>query len=338
MLTHVDLFSGIGGFSLAAEWAGFKTVVFCEKDEYCQAVLRKHWPEVPIWSDIKTFKWPMGNARCERPAFIQEQTARVEQSGQGKDKITLLTGGFPCQPFSCSGKRRGKADDRYLWPEMFRVISEVRPTWVLAENVAGIVKMELDNCLSDLESEDYETETFIIPACAVDAPHRRDRVWIVANASSNGTGERYNRDSLSADNRELSKRRNSKNQENPQSDPDNRYQDVADNDKQCSKKYFRRNKLSKKKRERTFGWPYSPHRIWPAKSDMGLLADGLSLGLAGWCEWPEEPEDVPRVAKGVPERVNRLKALGNAIVPLVAYEIMRIIAVIEKNYEDEVAG
>ena len=306
-----------GGFALAARWNGIETVQFVEIDPFCQKVLNKNFPGVEIHDDITTFKWTGASS------FI-------------------LTAGTPCQPASCAGKRKGRNDDRWLWQETLRVVAEVKPKWCILENVRGLLTLEqgveFEQIILEMEAIGYETRTFVIPACAVDAPHRRDRVWIVANASSNGTGERYNRDSLSADNREVSKRRNSKNQENPQSDSDNRYQDVADNDKQCSKKYFRRNKLSKKKRERTFGWPYSPHRIWPAKSDMGLLADGLSAGLAGWCEWPEEPEDVPRVAKGVPERVNRLKALGNAIVPLVAYEIMRIIAVIEKNYEDEVAG
>jgi len=166
MLTHIDLFSGIGGFSLAAGWAGFETVVFCEKDKFCQRVLKKHWPEVPCESDIRDF------------------------DGTKFRGATLLTGGFPCQPFSCAGQRRGKADDRYLWPQMLRVIAEARPAWIVAENVAGIIEMELEGVCVDLEAEGYEVWPVIIPACAVGAPHRRDRVWIIANATGRGCGSR----------------------------------------------------------------------------------------------------------------------------------------------------
>lgn len=162
---HVDLFTGIGGFSLGLERAGFKTVVFCEQDKFCQKVLKKHWPGVPIEPDIKNF-----DGKKYAGAFI-------------------LTGGFPCQPFSCAGKRRGKEDDRALWPEMFRVIQEVRPRWIIGENVAGFIGMGLDESISDLEREGYSVQAFIIPACAVNAPHRRDRVWIVGNSS----GERLGR-------------------------------------------------------------------------------------------------------------------------------------------------
>lgn len=115
-MTHIDLFSGIGGFSLAAQWAGFKTIVFCEKDEFCQKVLKKHWPEVPLIPEIRDF------------------------DGTKWRGATLLTGGFPCQPFSSAGRKRGKKDDRYLWPEMLRIISEARPTWIIAENVINIAQ------------------------------------------------------------------------------------------------------------------------------------------------------------------------------------------------------
>jgi len=158
----LDLFSGIGGFSLAASWVWgdeLEIVGFVEIDKFCQKVLKKHWPDVPIYEDIK------------------------ELDGTQFKSVDLITGGFPCQPFSVAGKRKGKEDDRYLWPEMFRVIQEIKPHWVISENVIGIINMELDKVLSDLESEGYETETFIIPACGVDAPHRRNRVWIVANTN-----------------------------------------------------------------------------------------------------------------------------------------------------------
>lgn len=153
--THLDLFSGIGGFALAAGWAGFKTIGFCDNEPYAQAVLKKHWPDVPIHGDIKTL------------------------DGTAYRGVTLLTGGFPCQPFSNAGKRRGKDDDRYLWPQMLRVIQEARPDWIVGENVVGIIGLALDQVLSDLEKEGYEVEAIIVPACGVDANHRRNRVWIV---------------------------------------------------------------------------------------------------------------------------------------------------------------
>jgi len=157
----LDLFSGIGGFSLAASWTGqIETVSFCEIEPYCQKVLNKHWPDVPIYPDIKELK------------------------GEDIGPVDIVCGGFPCQPFSCAGKRRGKEDDRHLWPEMFRVIQETKPTWVVGENVAGFRNMALDDALADLEGERYEVQTFIIPALSVGAPHLRERIWIMANSPS----------------------------------------------------------------------------------------------------------------------------------------------------------
>jgi DNA (cytosine-5)-methyltransferase 1 len=156
MLRVLDLFSGIGGFSLGLErTGGFRTVAFCEIEPYCRAVLRKHWPDVPCFDDVGTIP------------------------GIGCD---VVAGGFPCQPFSLAGKRRGSADDRWLWPQMVAVIRSERPRWVICENVPGIIRMELDTVLADLEDEGYTGWPFVVPACAVGAQHRRDRVWIVAHA------------------------------------------------------------------------------------------------------------------------------------------------------------
>ena len=157
-MKHLDLFSGIGGFALAARWVGWETIGFCEIDPYCQKVLRKHWPDVPIHEDIREL-----------------------DGTQYRGSIGIITGGFPCQPFSHAGKRRGKDDDRNLWPEMARVIRETRPNFIVGENTYGIVSMELDNVLSDLEGFGYTAEAIVIPACAVESHQGRQRVWILAH-------------------------------------------------------------------------------------------------------------------------------------------------------------
>lgn len=168
-LTHLSLFSGIGGLDLAAEWAGIQTVGQCEWAEYPTKVLERHWPDVPRWKDIRTLT---GESFYERT---------------GRRTVDIISGGFPCQPFSTAGKQRGKEDDRYLWPEMVRVIKELRPTWIVGENVAGIVRMALPDILSELEACGYRTRTFLVPACAVGARHRRYRVAIVGYSEHNGS-------------------------------------------------------------------------------------------------------------------------------------------------------
>lgn len=157
-MTFGSLFAGIGGFDLGLERTGMSCAWQVEIDPFCRKVLAKHWPDVQRFDDIRKV---------------------------GKDElrtVDLICGGFPCQPFSHAGKRGGTTDDRHLWPEMLRVISELRPAWVLGENVPGIVNMALDDVLADLEDKGYSTQAFIIPACATNAQHRRDRVWIVAYA------------------------------------------------------------------------------------------------------------------------------------------------------------
>jgi DNA (cytosine-5)-methyltransferase 1 len=166
----LDLFSGIGGFSIGLEKVGFETVAFCEIEPYCQAVLRKHWPDTPIYNDVRSLT--------------------AEQLRADGLVPNVIVGGYPCQPFSVAGVRRGEDDDRHLWPEVYRLVKEIRPTWGIFENVAGHITMGLDEVLSDLEAEDYAARPFVIPACGVDAPHRRDRVWIVAKNVADSPNKR----------------------------------------------------------------------------------------------------------------------------------------------------
>jgi DNA (cytosine-5)-methyltransferase 1 len=164
-ITTLDLFSGIGGFSLGLETAGpFRTVAFCEREPFPQAVLRKHWPGVPIYEDVRTIP--------------------TDELG----RIDLVCGGFPCQPWSQSGHQRGAEDDRDLWPEMLRIIEAVQSRWVVGENVRGFVneEMGLARTITDLHGIGYQVVTFILPAAGVGAPHRRDRVWIIAHTTSVG--------------------------------------------------------------------------------------------------------------------------------------------------------
>ena len=258
-MRHLDLFSGIGGFALAASWMNWQTVGFCEKDSFAGKVIKKHWPEVPFWNDIRKITEPI---ECD-----------------------IITGGFPCQSFSTAsaGHRSGKEDDRYLWPEMLRVIALQRPTWVVAENVTGIIGMALDTVLADLEHEGYSSRALVIPAGAVDAAHKRSRVWIVGRSVSNPARSRLKRVfTTTSDAKGLAK------------GPEAEFARV------CGGKSKRRNEL-------------------PGDSPL-LQKETGNL-------WRPEPSFC-RVANGIPRRVDRLRALGNAIVPQVAFKLFEAI---EKN-------
>ena len=172
-MTHGSLFSGIGGFDLAARWMGWENIFHVECDPFCRQVLAHHFPKSQSFDDVKTF---------DATPF--------------RGRLRVLSGGFPCQPFSAAGKRAGTSDDRYLWPEMFRIIREARPTYVVAENVRGLLSwndgMVLDTVCADLESEGYQVFPVVLPAASVNAPHRRDRVWIVATDANGQVLEHRN--------------------------------------------------------------------------------------------------------------------------------------------------
>ena len=243
MLTHLSLFSGIGGLDIAAEMAGFKTVGQCEWADFQTKVLEKHWPDVPRWRDIRTLT---GDSFYERT---------------GLRTVDVVSGGFPCQPFSLAGKREGKDDDRYLWPEMLRVIREIRPSWVIGENVPGIINLALDTVLSDLEEEGYTTQAFVIPACGINAPHKRERVCIVAYAVNRGSVVRWNG-------------------QLPNADEDDGTRD-----------YYGRGKTEFFTRK-----------------------------------WGKNKPGIVGVVDGIPDRVDRIRSLGNAVVPQQFYIFFKLIA------------
>ena len=361
-LTHIDLFSGIGGFSLAAGWAGFETIAFCENEPYCQEVLKARFGGHVTDSD--------GERTGEQGEDVhgggESQTIRgvgLRDVPDTENRIpivpdirnfdgtkfrgaTLLTGGFPCQPFSVAGKRGGKEDDRYLWPEMLRVIKEAQPTWIVAENVTGIVHMALGQVLSDLEGCGYDfprdVEGYIIvpviPASAVNAPHRRDRVWIIACATEP---------------RERGGERVVCQEERRQGG--SLFQRIDESDKDATHSINREHGAGGGSPGETDSLPGINRAAlctggisgtggdaWDSErtgQQSGILGQGevQSRGTDSWTiPWLEVATRFCRVDDGLPawvhrHRVKRLKALGNAIVPQVAYEILKGIAEIENS-------
>ena len=287
----LDLFSGIGGFSLGLERAGMETVAFCEIEEYPRKVLAKHWPDVPIYDDVRTLTGD-----------------RLRADGIAVD---VICGGYPCQPFSTAGKRGGDKDDRHLWPEYLRLIQEIRPSWIIGENVAGHISMGLDRVLSDLENEDYAWEPFVIPACAVDAKHRRDRLWIVANTLKHGGRPNAGARPRTEEEPEELQRKNGQALSNDSAPLRGTLANTLSNRSQ-----------GKREDGRAEGSDGLRGRVWRHE------IEGIRTTLG---EWPTEPR-VGRVADGVPDRVDRLKCLGNAVVPQVVEIIGRAIMA-EESYQ-----
>jgi len=302
----LDLFSGIGGFSLGLERAGMETIAFCESDKKAQLVLKKHWPGIPIYDDIRQLKGTMFTAGT----------------------IDLICGGFPCQPFSVAGKQKGQEDDRHLWPEMFRLIQEIRPRWVIGENVAGLINMGLDQVLSDLESADYSCQTLVIPACAVNAPHRRDRVWIVGYTDKGERGrlgnwqERFtgsSEDVAHSNSGGPQIRRTESGQilpvrkENP---------DLLPAIKESGKNVAN---STGQRIQRGGAIGEQEPSIHAGQTISRSNGSGVGAG-----HWSIEP-GMGRVANGVSGRVERLKQLGNAVVPQIPEIIGRAIMQIEAD-------
>ena len=295
-LQGLSLFSGIGGLDLAFEWAGGEVLAMCEIEPYCRKVLRKHWPHVPIYDDIRELK------------------------GSDVGAVNVVYGGFPCQPFSVAGNRKGKDDNRYLWPEFSRLVGEIKPNWVVAENVPGILRLAADDVCRDLERQGYSVGIWDFEAASVGAKHRRERIFFVAHTRCTlrqgisetgdvrGTTEARNADAaqrsgstlfpdtdtLRCDMRRL-EGQGVERQESAFDKADSGCEALADTDSQ--RREEQRQSL----------------KVQPAH---------IITGCGG--RWEPEP-GVDRVVNGIPNRVDRLRALGNAVVPQHVYPIFRAI-------------
>ena len=291
-MTHGSLFSGIGGFDLAAEWMGWENKFHCEWNEFGQRVLKHYWPQAELFTDIT------------KSDFTKYA-----------NKIDVLTGGFPCQPYSMAGKRLGKDDERHLWPQMLRAIREIQPTWVVGENVLGIVNwnggLVFEEVQADLEAEGYEVQPYVLPACAVNASHRRDRVWFVANSRCISPG-RTNKSKWTSN--YIARCGCDENIRSAKNNDAN----AADTDQkrlQCKRESA---ELGRKR----FGFNNAQSNIpnwenFPSQSPICSGDDGLPTELDGitFSKWRNES----------------IKAYGNAVVPQVVYQLFKTIELMNDN-------
>ena len=282
MLRHFDVCSGIGGFSLGFRWAALsEPVAFCEIDPYCQKVLAKNFPNIPIFNDVKE----LVNDRPESTRTIPDHD--------------ILTSGYPCQPFSVAGQRRGEEDERNIWRFVFEIVKRKHPTWCVFENVYGHIAMGLDKVLNEMESEGYTTQTFVVPACSLNAPHKRDRLWIVCNLADTESEGLQGLDkrspTISAERDEITDIRTK----------GSRDKNVANS--KCMGRESRTSVREELAREES-------HGKFNNRSTNGSAQERAR----SW--WDVEP-NVGRVAYGIPSRVDRLRGLGNAIVPQIAMQI-----------------
>lgn len=301
-MKHISLFSGIGGFELAAEWAGFQNIASCEINDFGNKVLEYYWPKAYHHRDIHTLNIEILN---------NELTKRYGQDWNSDDVI--LSGGFPCQPYSTAGKRLGKEDERHLWPEMLRVISEIQPRWVVGENVSGLISwsggLVFEEVQLDLEAKGYEVQAFILPAASVNAPHRRDRVWFVAYSNNKRKGNGF------AEIR-------GKNEKVPQRNDDT---------KSCNSGVFNAtDSESSRLQTRLKG-----------QGEIESRGANIAMGARQWDRFPTQSALCSR-NDGLSGRLDSItfprwrnesiKAAGNAIVPQVAFEIFEAIKDWERLY------
>ena len=298
-MKHGSLFSGIGGFDLAAEWMGWENVFHCEWNEFGQKVLHHYWPNAETFTDIT------------KSDFTKYA-----------NKIDILTGGFPCQPYSMAGKRKGKEDERHLWPEMLRAIREISPRFVVGENVRGLTNWDgglvFDEVCAELESYGYSVAPVIIPACGVGAPHRRERVWFVAYSNGNAGRRRPSESRREERQTESYGKPRVYSRANTNGDEGN----VADAKRNGLEYWNEARNLHKKSRE--------------AQRKGGNFANDFETNgsKSNWHVFPTKPP-ICSGNDGIPNRLDgitfskwrneSIKAYGNAIVPQVAYEIFKAI-------------
>jgi DNA (cytosine-5)-methyltransferase 1 len=293
-MRHGSLFSGIGGFDLAAEWCGWENVFHCEWNPFGQKVLKHHFPNSISYNDITKTDFTIH-----------------------RGTIDIISGGFPCQPYSSAGKRLGKEDERHLWPEMLRAIREIQPSWVVGENVRGLTNwnggLVFDEVQTELEAEGYEVLPFLLPACAVNAPHRRDRIWFIAYSDRNGRQE-FTRN-LGQKNGEIKRKRNdiifnafeSNGNERNAANTDSIRQECREKG-ECTKRETQSNDKQFKRCSKFYRTNF---KMFPTQPPICSGDDGLPRELDNitFSKWRQES----------------LKAYGNAIVPQVAYQIFKSI-------------
>jgi len=285
----LDLFSGIGGFALAAQWNGLETIALCEIDPFARKVLAKNFPNTPIHNDI----------------------TNTEEFTKYAGTIDLLTGGFPCQPFSIAGKQQGTEDDRDLWPHMFRVIQQTQPTWIIGENVAHFTNMAFSRTKTDLENAGYTVQPFVIPAFAVQAPHRRDRVWIIAHSGRKRCDSRGNH-------RQEGQVQNNQHRKLTEGEPIRNERKPGTGPALVTAANTIGNGLQGK--------------LQKCSQKQAKLSKTLPLSqLQYWAENPLPTSYVCGVDDGIPNRMDRVKSLGNAIVPQLAAELIRCIIASQSN-------
>tara|TARA_R110000823_G_scaffold609_2_gene2554 strand:- start:52 stop:987 length:936 start_codon:yes stop_codon:yes gene_type:complete len=298
-MTHGSLFSGIGGFDLASEWMGWENVFHCEREPFAQEVLKYHFPNSKLYDDVTTFD-------------------ATTYAG----RIDILTGGFPCQPFSSAGKRLGTEDERHLWPEMLRIIREVAPRYVVGENVRGLLNwsggLVFEEVCANLEVEGYEVTPYILPACGKNAPHRRDRIWFIAR--------RIITDSTSKSKRSLqaSVRRKHAQEVGVQNSEGLNDSSKSRTSTNTTEKRLHTCETVGKLVGKRLGRVHKSGKHWedfPTEPPICSGNDGFSKGLDGitFPKW----------------RTESIKAYGNAIVPAVAHEIFKAIQKMEDQYEEE---